>query len=84
MEGRGVADHGFIESIYLREPNGYVVELSVPTRDPGERDLDQAQQELDRSRSSLSVSLAMLRVLSAHPLASRTSWTSSSLFVNRF
>lgn len=31
MECRGVADHGFIRSIYLRDPNGYVVELAVRT-----------------------------------------------------
>jgi catechol 2,3-dioxygenase-like lactoylglutathione lyase family enzyme len=30
---RGVADHGFIRSIYLRDPSGYVVELA--TRTPG-------------------------------------------------
>lgn len=29
MELRGVSDHGFIESIYLRDPNGYVVELTT-------------------------------------------------------
>ena len=27
IETRGVADHGFIESIYFRDPNGYVIEL---------------------------------------------------------
>ena len=27
VETRGVADHGFIESIYFRDPNGYVIEL---------------------------------------------------------
>jgi catechol 2,3-dioxygenase-like lactoylglutathione lyase family enzyme len=27
IEVRGVADHGFIDSIYLRDPDGYVVEL---------------------------------------------------------
>ena len=31
MECRGIADHGFIRSIYLRDPNGYVVELAVRT-----------------------------------------------------
>ena len=31
IETRGVADHGFIRSIYFRDPNGYVIELSVPT-----------------------------------------------------
>ena len=29
IETRGVADHGFIESIYFRDPNGYVVELAA-------------------------------------------------------
>jgi len=28
MEARGVADHAFIRSIYLRDPNGYVIELT--------------------------------------------------------
>jgi len=29
MEVRGISDHGFIHSIYFRDPNGYVVELCV-------------------------------------------------------
>jgi catechol 2,3-dioxygenase-like lactoylglutathione lyase family enzyme len=28
-ETRGVSDHGFIDSIYFRDPNGYVVELTA-------------------------------------------------------
>ena len=28
IETRGVSDHGFIESIYFRDPNGYVIELT--------------------------------------------------------
>jgi catechol 2,3-dioxygenase-like lactoylglutathione lyase family enzyme len=31
METRGIADHGFIESIYFRDPNGYVIELTART-----------------------------------------------------
>lgn len=31
VETRGVADHGFIHSIYFRDPNGYVIELTAPT-----------------------------------------------------
>ena len=31
IETRGVAEHGFIRSIYFRDPNGYVIELSVRT-----------------------------------------------------
>jgi catechol 2,3-dioxygenase-like lactoylglutathione lyase family enzyme len=28
-EMRGVSDHGFIDSIYFRDPNGYVIELAA-------------------------------------------------------
>jgi len=31
IETRGIADHGFIHSIYFRDPNGYVIELTAPT-----------------------------------------------------
>jgi catechol 2,3-dioxygenase-like lactoylglutathione lyase family enzyme len=33
IETRGIADHGFIRSIYFRDPNGYVVELSARKTD---------------------------------------------------
>ncbi|TNE33905.1 MAG: VOC family protein [Alphaproteobacteria bacterium] len=37
---RGISDHGFIHSIYFRDPNGYVIELTakVPgkSKDPAE------------------------------------------------
>jgi catechol 2,3-dioxygenase-like lactoylglutathione lyase family enzyme len=39
IETRGVSDHGFIHSIYLRDPNGYVIELTAKTADEHE-DLD--------------------------------------------
>lgn len=29
IETRGVSDHGFIDSVYFRDPNGYVVELTT-------------------------------------------------------
>ncbi|KPK09070.1 MAG: lactoylglutathione lyase [Betaproteobacteria bacterium SG8_39] len=29
LETRGVSDHGFIDSIYFRDPNGYVIELTA-------------------------------------------------------
>ncbi|MEX0923010.1 MAG: VOC family protein [Rhodovibrionaceae bacterium] len=35
-EVRGIADHGFIRSIYFRDPNGYVVELTAKTGKDGE------------------------------------------------
>lgn len=31
MEVRGVSDHGFVHSIYFRDPNGYVIELAAKT-----------------------------------------------------
>ena len=31
LDVRGISDHGGIESIYFRDPNGYVVELTAPT-----------------------------------------------------
>ncbi len=31
IETRGIADHGFIHSIYFRDPNGYVIELAAKT-----------------------------------------------------
>ena len=51
VETRGISDHGFIHSIYFRDPNGYVIELTTPTADaPGndpEHRLD-AREKLDR------------------------------------
>ena len=31
IETRGIIDHGFIKSIYFRDPDGYVIELTYPT-----------------------------------------------------
>ncbi len=33
IETRGISEHGFIRSIYFRDPNGYVVELTARTSD---------------------------------------------------
>ena len=33
IEVRGPSDHGFIHSVYFRDPNGYVVELAAPPPD---------------------------------------------------
>ncbi|HEY7167296.1 MAG TPA: VOC family protein [Candidatus Binatia bacterium] len=37
IETRGIADHGLVHSIYFRDPNGYVVELTakMPGHDEG-------------------------------------------------
>ena len=31
IETRGITDHGMVQSIYFRDPNGYVVELTART-----------------------------------------------------
>jgi catechol-2,3-dioxygenase len=33
IETRGISDHGFIDSIYFRDPNGYVIELTCKRPD---------------------------------------------------
>jgi catechol 2,3-dioxygenase-like lactoylglutathione lyase family enzyme len=47
METRGISDHGFIDSIYFRDPNGYVIELTAK-RDNHERAMDPAKNEARR------------------------------------
>lgn len=37
IETRGISDHGFIDSIYFRDPNGYVIELTAKRADHAER-----------------------------------------------
>ena len=32
IETRGISDHGFIKSIYFRDPNGYIIELATPSK----------------------------------------------------
>jgi catechol 2,3-dioxygenase-like lactoylglutathione lyase family enzyme len=41
IETRGVSDHGFIDSIYFRDPNGYVIELCTK-RDNHDREMNPA------------------------------------------
>jgi catechol 2,3-dioxygenase-like lactoylglutathione lyase family enzyme len=36
IEVRGPVDHGFVRSIYFRDPNGYVIELTASTGVHGE------------------------------------------------
>ena len=37
IETRGPSDHGFIDSIYFRDPNGYVIELTAKRPDHDEQ-----------------------------------------------
>ena len=43
-EIRGISDHGFIHSIYFRDPNGYVIELTAKTADH-DREMDPAKNK---------------------------------------
>jgi catechol 2,3-dioxygenase-like lactoylglutathione lyase family enzyme len=55
LESRGIADHHFIDSIYFRDPNGYVIELTArranhdeamdPTKNGARAKLDQWQAD---------------------------------------
>lgn len=40
IDTRGISDHGFVHSIYFRDPNGYVVELAAPVGDASARSDD--------------------------------------------
>ncbi len=51
IETRGITDHGFIESAYFRDPNGYVVELTTP-KGPVPFDRDKARSALGRWQAS--------------------------------
>ena len=51
IESRGIADHRFIQSIYFRDPNGYVIELTarMPNHDVEMNpDTNGAREILDR------------------------------------
>ena len=44
IETRGISDHGFIKSAYFRDPNGYVIELTVPNKNSRK----QTKKEIDK------------------------------------
>ena len=48
-EVRGIADHGFIQSIYFRDPNGYVIELTAETEKAG----SDAEDAKDKAHDAL-------------------------------
>ena len=56
LEPRGISDHGFIHSIYFRDPNGYVVELAAPIERSSETSPEDRRNEarniLDRWESA--------------------------------
>jgi catechol 2,3-dioxygenase-like lactoylglutathione lyase family enzyme len=48
LEARGIADHDIVESIYLRDPNGYVIELAARRAKKGAAAARSARGSLDR------------------------------------
>ena len=57
IESRGVSDHGFIHSIYFRDPNGYVIELTAKMQNHAEAmdpKINGARAKLDRWQSGKS------------------------------
>jgi len=62
IETRGVSDHRFIRSIYFRDPNGYVIELTAkmaghdeamdPSRNEARAKLDRWQEVKQREAAS--------------------------------
>ena len=46
---RGIADHGFVHSIYFRDPNGYVIELAARTGNGKEQSLEEASAAAHRA-----------------------------------
>ncbi|MFT5447161.1 MAG: catechol 2,3-dioxygenase-like lactoylglutathione lyase family enzyme [Gammaproteobacteria bacterium] len=47
IDTRGIADHGFVQSIYFRDPNGYVIELTCKAPNESGVEPDQARAALD-------------------------------------
>jgi catechol 2,3-dioxygenase-like lactoylglutathione lyase family enzyme len=53
IETRGISDHGFIDSVYFRDPNGYVIELTTKTAEEHELlDRARARRTLDQWQSA--------------------------------
>jgi catechol 2,3-dioxygenase-like lactoylglutathione lyase family enzyme len=55
METRGISDHHFVRSIYFRDPNGYVIELTAKTAEHGalmDPSTNEARSILERWQAS--------------------------------
>jgi catechol 2,3-dioxygenase-like lactoylglutathione lyase family enzyme len=52
IETRGIADHGFVHSIYFRDPNGYVIELAAPTEATSATSPDERKRAARRALDS--------------------------------
>ena len=49
IETRGISDHGFIQSIYFRDPNGYVIELTARSGEGETEDPNEAKRAAHRA-----------------------------------
>jgi catechol 2,3-dioxygenase-like lactoylglutathione lyase family enzyme len=47
IDTRGIADHGFVRSIYFRDPNGYVIELTCKAASESAFEPGEARAALD-------------------------------------
>lgn len=48
IDTRGISDHGFVHSIYFRDPNGYVIELAARTGKGEGESLEEAKTAAHR------------------------------------
>lgn len=49
IDTRGISDHGFVHSIYFRDPNGYVIELAARTGKGEGESLEEAKTAAHRA-----------------------------------
>ena len=62
VETRGIVDHGFIHSIYFRDPNGYVIELTAKT--------SRHAEEMDPARNGARAKLDRWQAAKVSPVPS--------------
>jgi len=58
IDTRGISDHGFVQSIYFRDPNGYVIELAARTGKGEGESLDEANSAAQRALAEWQLSKA--------------------------
>ena len=58
IESRGISDHGMVHSIYFRDPNGYVIELTAKTAEHDklmDRATNGARAKMDRWQAAKTI-----------------------------
>lgn len=58
IDTRGISDHGFVQSIYFRDPNGYVIELAARTGKGEGESLEEANSDAQRALAEWQLSKA--------------------------